>query len=148
MTSSWSTSASISVSQTIKYNVEFLGTGVGQETSFGFELGWGIGGAQTQSVTIGSRSGVYVELEPGEGVMATLKASRGSMKVKVTYRTTLSGHVACNYNPRYDGHHFWAFDVNNIMSAGGIGNENYVTEVLELGYYADASVILSDLHAL
>ena len=144
-TSSWSTSGSFSVSQSIKYSVEVLGSGAEGTTSFSFESGWGEGGSETETVTLGSRSGVNVELEPGEAVQADLRASRGTMRVQVDYVANLSGYVACNYNPTFEGHHFWAFGVNSVLGGGNLAQVIHSSEIIEVGYYADSSVTLSDI---
>ena len=105
---SWSNSGSFTVTQTVNYEVRFQGASGGVETSFGFSRGWGESGEESQTIVVGRRSGASVELEAGEAVYAWIRASRGAMKVRVTHLATVGGFVACNYNPRHNGHHFWA----------------------------------------
>jgi hypothetical protein len=70
--SNWSTTNTIEVAQKITYNVGFLGTGGGGETSMSYSRQWGEGGSQSKSITVGSSSGVSVELDPGESIEAQL----------------------------------------------------------------------------
>jgi hypothetical protein len=105
--SNWSTTNTIEVEQKFTYNVSFLGAGGGGETTMSYSHAWGQGGSESKNITVGSSSGVSVELEPGESIEAQLTASRGVMKVRITYRAQLSGSTAINYNPTFKDHHFW-----------------------------------------
>lgn len=145
VTSSWEQSGSVTFGQTIKYEVKFEGIGVGGSTSLSFESGWGEGGSEAQTIVVGLSSGVQVELEPGEYVFSTIRASRGTMKVKVAYRATLSGYVACNYNPTFEDHHFWAYGVNSVLAAAERSTEVIVEEVLDVGFYFNSYVETSDV---
>jgi hypothetical protein len=130
--SNWSSTNSIEVGQKITYNVGFLGTGGGGETSMTYNHTWGQGGSESKSVTVGSSSGVSVELDPGESIEAQLTASRGVMKVRITYKAYLTGNTAINYNPTFKDHHFWALDIGGVMQAGGINNSIQFTEDIEV----------------
>jgi hypothetical protein len=104
----------------------------------------GQGGSESKSVTVGSTSGVSVELDPGESIEAQLTASRGVMKVRITYRAYLAGNTAINYNPTFKDHHFWALDIGGVMQAGGINNSIQFTEDIEIGYFSNAKIELRD----
>ena len=110
------------MSQMICYEVGFLGTGGGGETGLSYGQSWGKGDEESKSVTLGSSSGVSIELDPGQGVVAELSASRGMMKVRVRYKAHLIGSTAVNYNPTFKGHHFFALDIGRVMSAAGNSN--------------------------
>ena len=99
VTSSWSTDNTLTVGQTIKYSVSFLGTGGGGESSLTYSHSWGKGGSETTTSTVGSSSGLAVTLGPRESLIAELTASRGVMKVRVRYNARLTGGTAINYNP-------------------------------------------------
>ena len=90
MSSNWSTGGTVEVGQTISYEVRFLGTGGGGETSFSYSRSWGEGGEESKSVTLGSSSSVSTTLDPGQSVIAELSASRGVMKVRVRYKAYTS----------------------------------------------------------
>ena len=142
--SSWTTGGALTIGQKFSYGVEFLGTGVGGETSLSYEQSWGIGGQESKTVTIGSTSGVSVELDPGETVIAELSASQGVMKVRIHYNAYLIGRTALNYNPKYKGHHFWGLGIRGVMSKAGISNSVKSTEDIEISYYANSRIALKD----
>jgi hypothetical protein len=139
--STWSHTEALTFSQKITYKVGI----VGGDSTFTFAETFGQNTTETKTVTLGATSGVSVPLSPGQSVLAVLKASRGVMKVQVDYRAYLIGDTAVNYNPEYQGHHFWALPIGNVMAAGGISNVKTVTEYLEIGFYADSETKLLDL---
>jgi len=140
----WSSTDSIEVGQKITYNVGFLGAGGGGETSFTYSHSWGQGGSESKTVTVGSSQGVSVELDPGESIEAQLTASRGVMKVRITYKAYLIGTSAVNYNPTFKDHHFWALDIGGILQAAGTNNSLQYTEDIQIGYYSNAQIELRD----
>jgi hypothetical protein len=142
--SSWSNTASVGIEQSVSYGVSFLGTGASGETSLNYTQTWEEGGSQSQSMTLGTSAGVEVELGPGKSVEAQLTASKGTLTVQIVYQLTLSGNVALNYNPTYKDHHFWTFDVNSVLAAGGIPITITSTETIEIGYYANSQIVLTD----
>lgn len=142
--SNWSETNTISVDQSFSYNVSFLGAGGGGETSMSYSHEWGQGGSESQSVTVGSDTGVSVLLQPGESVDAQLTASRGVMKVRIVYKAYLIGDVAANYNPTYKGHHFYALDIGSVMAGGDLSKTRQFTEDIEVGYYANSKIVLTD----
>ncbi|SMF37342.1 hypothetical protein [Pseudobacteriovorax antillogorgiicola] len=138
----WSKSNTVSFTQKVSYKVGFLGTGGGGETSMSYSHTWGESKTESQSVTVGTDSGVSVILKPKEAVKAQLTASRGVMKVRVEYLVYLRGSVAINYNPTYKGHHFWALDVNSVLNAAGKATSITVTQDIEVGFYSNSKVEL------
>lgn len=143
-TSSWTTGHTLTLEQKITYKVGFLGTGGGGETGFSYSEQWGVGGQESKSITLGSTSAVSVTLDPGESVVAELSASRGVMKVRITYKSYLTGVTAVNYNPTFKGHHFWALDIGRVMSSGKISNSVVSTEDIEIDYYSSAKIEVKD----
>ena len=139
----WSTGGELSIEEKISYSIDFIGEAKG-EVSLKYSQSWGIGGSHSSSVTVGSTSGVTVELEPGESVVAELSASRGVMKVRLRYNAYLTGYVAVNYDPTYKDHHFWALPVGDVMKSGGIPNSVKSTEDIEVGYYSNSKIVLRD----
>jgi len=144
--SDWSEEDSVSVSQSFSYDVSFLGSGGGGETSFDYTHTWGQGGSESQSIDVGSEQGVSVTLNPGQSVVAELNASRGTMKIQIVYKVYLTGTTAVNYNPTWKDHHFWDLGISGVMNPGGISNEILVTEVIELGYYSNGEVVLGNVN--
>lgn len=145
VSSSWSTGGTLTVGEKISYGIKIEGVAsVGGEISISYSQSWGIGGEESSSATVGSSSGVTVVLEPGESVVSELSASRGEMRVLVTYDAYLKGYVAVNYDPTYKDHHFWALPISEVMSAAGISNSAKSNETMNIGYYSNARVELKD----
>ena len=142
--SNWSTGGTLSVGQDINYDVGFLGTGAGGTTSLSYSQSWGIGGEHSESVTVGSTTGVSVDLQPEQSVVTELSASRGTMKVRVRYRAHLIGKTAVNYDSKHHGHHFWGLDIGSVMSNADVPNCSESTEELEVGYYSNGKIELKD----
>jgi hypothetical protein len=140
----WSQSNSVEFTQSFKYEIGFLGTGGGGETSMSYNHTWGESKTESKTVTVGSTSGVVVRLEPGQAVVARLSATRGFLDVRITYRASLSGYTAVNYDPRHQGHHFWALGINSVMPAGGLPNTKTITEDMRIGYYSNSEIELVD----
>ncbi|WP_400193681.1 follicular epithelium yolk protein subunit [Hymenobacter sp. B81] len=145
--SNWSQTYGLEASQSISYGVSFLGSGGGGETSLSFSASFGQGGSQSTSVTVGSQQDVSVELQPGESVTAVLTASRGTLKVRITYQVSLEGVSAVNYNPTFKDHHFWALDISGLLQAAGRPTSFTITEDLEIGYFSNAHTILQNTTA-
>ncbi len=141
-TSSWSETDTISVSQSVNYGVEFKGLSIGGETSMSYNHTWGQGGSESKSIAVGTSSGVSVTLDPHSKMRAILSASKNQMKVRVRYRAHLTGRTAVNYNPTYQGHHFWALPIRSVMTKSGRSPTREFTEDITLGYYADSKIRL------
>jgi len=144
VTSSWSDTSTFSFTQSVTYGVTIDGLGLSGTTSFSYSEAAMQGGSHSTASTVGSSSGVTVDLQPGQEVEAVLSASQGSMTVKVTYVVSLTGCVEMNYGNTYKGHHFWCIDVGSILDSIGKSNEVYVTETLEIGFYTGGEVQLQD----
>ncbi|WP_027393890.1 follicular epithelium yolk protein subunit [Aquimarina latercula] len=142
--SNWSTGGTLTIGQKFSYGVKFLGAGAEGETSLSYSQSWGVGGQESKSITVGSTSGVSVELDPGESVVAELSASRGVMKVRIRYNAYLIGNTAVNYNPTYKKHHFWSLGIGGVMSKGGVSNSVQSTEDIEIGYYSNSKIELKN----
>ncbi len=144
VSSNWSKGGTFTIGQKFEYGVSFLGTGAKGETSMSYSQSWGIGGQKSKNITVGSTSGVSVQLKPCQSIAAELSASRGVMKVRLKYKGYLIGNTAVNYNPRHKGHHFWSLGINNVMRTAGIPTSIYSTEDIEIGYYSNSTVKLKD----
>ena len=140
----WSQSNTIDVSQSISYEVSFLGSGGGGETSMSYSYAWGQGGSQSESVTVGSSQGVSVDLKPGQAVNAQLTASKGAMNVRIVYEASLSGSTAINYGGKFKDHHFWCLDLPSVMAAAGISNNLTVTEDIQIAFYSNSQVEMTN----
>lgn len=113
------------------------------ELGFRYEHTWGSSHGDSHQTSIGTAQGVEVTLDPGEKVLAQLIASKGTMKVRITYEVSLIGYTAVNYYPRYKGHHFWAFPINEVMKAAGLSNSVRVVEDINISFYSKGRIVLS-----
>ena len=133
----WSSSSKIKFEQSIKYDVNFLGTGGGGETKFGFEQDWGKSETKSKSTTVSTATEVSFELKPRESAVVQLSASSGTMRVQITYQAYLTGHVVVNYYPKYKDHHFHSLSIQEVL--GNKSNSVEVTEDIALNFYSNAS---------
>ena len=140
----WNTGGTLTIGQAISYEVGFLGTGGGGETSATYSGSWGEGGQKSKSVTLGSSSGVNIDLNPGQSVVVQLTASRGVMKVRIRYKAYLVGSTAVNYKHKYKDHYYWALGIGGVMSAGGNSNSVVSTEDIEIEYYSSSKIDVKD----
>lgn len=145
--SNWSNTSAVEIGQAISYEISFLGSGAGGETSMSYSETWEQGDYKSESVTLGTSSGVAVTLQPGQLVEAELIASRGVLKIQIVYQLTLAGDTAINYSDTYQGHHFWALDINSVMAAAGNPTTITSTETIEIGFYANPKIVLKDLNS-
>ena len=143
-TSTWSTGGTFTIGQSISYNIGFLGSSVGGETSLSYSQSWGIGGSESKTVTIGSNSGMQVTLKPGQKVIAELTASRGVMKVRVRYNARLAGCTVVYYFPKHKGNDYYSFSTPVVMSNGGVNNSIVSTEDIEIGYFSNGKITVLD----
>nr|AAB41454.1 follicle-specific yolk polypeptide-4 [Galleria mellonella] len=109
VTSTWEKGGELTVGQEIEYGFDIKVVSVGGKTSFSYTSRWGESVSKSETVTVGSESGVEITLEPGQAIIAELLATRGTMEIQVDYEATLSGATAVNYANTFKGHHhFWA----------------------------------------
>lgn len=134
-TSSWSDTTSIEVKQKFNYGVAVQG-----ETTLDYKHTWGQSGSESKNITVGSEEDITVTLDPGESADVELTASRGTMKVRITYEASLTGTSAANYNPTYKGHHFWDVPITSIMKADNLPTIKEFTEDIDVGYYSNGHV--------
>lgn len=144
VTKVWTSHYDISCGQCIKYNISFSGTGGWGESGVEFKHAFGKDKTEYQDVTIGSPSGTKVTLQPHESVEARLLAYYGSMKVKVTYRATISGGYAVSYNQSYKDKDFWCVPVTGVLKGCGVETTKFVEEILDVNYFSGSYVELRD----
>ncbi|CAG9790148.1 unnamed protein product [Diatraea saccharalis] len=144
VSSTWEKGGELTVGQEIEYGFDIKAVSVGGKTSFTYTSKWGESVSKSETVTVGSNTGVQITLEPNQRVVAELYAMRGNMKFQVDYEATLTGWTAVNYGDTYKGHHFWGLDINGVMKAGNLPQTVKSTEVITLGYYSNSHVIIRD----
>ncbi len=118
---SWESSAgkSASVSAEVEVEVGFLGKGAKAKAggSTTITSNFSKGGSETLSKSIASTASLQQNLNPGKSVEFVMTASQGNLQARVVYEQTLTGNVAVNYNPKFNGHHFYAIPVNSLLKA-------------------------------
>jgi len=146
ISTTWTNTQEFMVGQSISYEVGVSNVvSVGGETSLQFTASSGTAKTEETSHTVGSAAGVSVELQPGEKMAAELLGTRGNLRVRVTYAASLSGYVAVNYNPKYDGHHFYALPITQVLSRVSVPYSFNMVEDINVGFYSNIAVELSNL---
>lgn len=71
-----------------------------------------------------------IELEPGQSARAEYYVDVYTAKIKVPFKIYVQGAVAMNYNPTYQGHHFYGIPIETLMNGAGIPNDySYEQEI-------------------
>ncbi|CAH2987306.1 unnamed protein product [Chilo suppressalis] len=144
VSNTWSKGGELTVGTEISYNIDMQVATVGGSASMSFGSSWGHDRTNSKSVTVGASSAIEVELAPGQAAIATLQAIRATVEVEVDYTATLHGAVACNYPDKHNDHHFWSYDINEVMGAAGMNKNIDSTERMRIDFYSDAKVMLRD----
>jgi hypothetical protein len=145
VTNSWERGHELTVGYSLMYEVKMGFGSVSSGGGVSYTSAWGKTTTESQTLRVGSTSALEVTLEPGQAVVASMTATRGTMNVLVDYEATLDGIVACNYPRKYNGHHFWAYNVRAVMGALNLPTTLRSKETLRIGFYSTARLILSDL---
>ena len=148
-TTSWSDSNSFTFSQSIKYQIGFLGTGGGGSTGLSYNHTWGEGGSETASTTIGTTSGVTVTLQPKQNITATLSATQGTMRVRITYLAALTDGAVTTFS--YDRPYHLPLALTQrfmplepLLSSAGRQTSVKVTQDIDVGYFSSGRIEIRD----
>ncbi|XP_013199194.2 spherulin-2A [Amyelois transitella] len=144
VSSSWSKSGDLTLGQEIKYGFDLEVLNGGVTTAFRYTSSWGENTQKSESITIGSTAGMKILLQPGQAVLASLHATRGTIKIELEYEASLSGDAAVNYDDAYRGHHFWGLDVGAVMASNNLQNKKVSREIIEFGFYSESKVVVND----
>nr|WJJ70425.1 venom protein U-MPTX.8-Mc8 [Megalopyge crispata] len=139
----WSQTHGLSVTASMTYSFKVVEASM----EIGYTSEWGKEETKSESVAVGQEMGFEVELEPGESVEAVLSATKGSMIVDVTYRATLDGCCAINYNKGWKGHHYYCYPIGLVQDTGKLKKHVDIKETIKIGFYSDSHVIVRDKHA-
>ncbi|KOB76420.1 Follicular epithelium yolk protein subunit [Operophtera brumata] len=140
LTTSWTTSKELELSQELEYDVNVYFSKISGTTGISYTSTWGQGEEKSESVTIGSTSAVETELKPGQAVTAVLSVNTGLLEIEVFYKTSLRGNLAVNFKRAHEGHHFWGPQVKDVMKSAGIENRKSTMESIKIGYNIDAKL--------
>lgn len=144
ITTSWSHTQELTITQEIEYDVNVIFAKVSGTTGISYTSTWGKNVEKSESVTIGTTTSMETELAPGQAATAVLSANRGSMELEIVYAASLRGNVAVNFKKPLNGHHFLGPRVEKVMDAGGLSNELTTVEIIRVGIYTDASLKVYD----
>ncbi|KAI8423921.1 hypothetical protein MSG28_002594 [Choristoneura fumiferana] len=139
----WITGGSYNFGEQVSYSISIGSGSIGKSRSVYFSNWFGYGHETSSGISIGSDISVQPTLQPGQEVNVVLTATRGVVRVEVTYEATLSGLVGVNYSGKYKGHHFWGYDVNGCLKAVGKPRKITFKEVIEIGFYFNEDVTSS-----
>lgn len=128
----------------IKYGIDMKAMAVAGQATISYVSKWGENVMKSQTVSVGPNAALNVTLEPNQKATAKLYATRVSMKVQINYEASLLGSVAVNFADAYKGHHFWSFDINKVLEAGDMSRPASSSEVIDIGFYADSKVVITD----
>lgn len=140
----WSTGIKLSVEQKFTYKIGLPSNEVGGETSIGFESTLGVSTTATRSSTITTTNAVELTLDPGTSASATLSARKGTLRAQVVYYAQLEGDVYYDYTTPHKGHHRWRVDVGDVLDGEGLPSDSLFSQEIEVGFYADAKVVVTD----
>lgn len=135
ITRSWTNSTGTEYSRDVQcgLNIKFFSLSGGKTYSYTSSFGESF--EKTETVTIGSTSGVEMELNPGQACSAVLTANRGYINIKVTYIAHLNGAVIVYSN---------LLPVDDLFKTAEKVNEKTFIEIIKIGYYTNASLKVYD----
>lgn len=96
---------------------------------------------QLKPVKIGVSITDVVYFEP---VVVELYATLVSVKTEVVYQASLWGNFVLNYERKFRGHHFYSPNLEDIMLNCGLSNSLQVKEIIDVGFYMDAKIVVKN----
>lgn len=100
-------------------------------------------GSGLNSITI-TKTRAKFTLEPNQTAKFYVKANQVTVRVMVEYETNLIGDVVVNYENKHEGHHFWAYDINEVLSASNMTSTVRTNEYVEVYYLQDFKTQIVD----
>lgn len=146
VTTGWTTSRTFGFEESIKVGVNIEIVEVSSETKF--SASFTAGESETKSVekNLSAGTAVTFDLQPGQKAKADLQATQGILKCRVTYEQHITGRVAANFDPVYQGHHFWSYPVTSVVEAAGGNPKITVDQDIEVGFFTEARVLVTAIH--
>lgn len=141
----WSINNELDVSQDITYAVKI---NVSYGNSYFFKTKWGVDVMKANTYEIGAKNTTQIELGPHQKVVAKLIAIRRSVDVEVTYKATLDGYIACNYGKKFQGHHFWGYNINDVLDSAKMPKEREFKEIIRIKYFSSSKIIVFDIQTM
>ena len=139
------------VSQSLSAKVEGgidLGIKVGGEvsgtTGFEFSAGYGENKTKEQAVTIGSKAGISVDLEPMDATVLTLALNVGKVVARVDKRESISGGVFVHFGKRVtapgarSAHYLHYVPLSRLYKAEQLRQKSW--DILKIDNYVNSPV--------
>lgn len=127
---------STTTSVTVKASPFGLGGEYGFSMTGSFSHTFGETETWSRSESTGMLLRNEVTLDPGEKIRLLVQGEEGTLKIRVHYKMFLSGHIAADHGEKkFDGHHYWKYDVGKVLSRNGARNEIMTHEDIELQFY-------------
>lgn len=108
---SWSHSTGFSVSGGTKISIDIVKGSMKMTVS----STWGREDKVSETEQITSGGEISVELKPGQAVQAQMIMYETKATVEVEYETKLHGLIVADYNPPFEGHHYYAWSIEYFM---------------------------------
>ncbi|KFE69441.1 hypothetical protein [Hyalangium minutum] len=137
---SWTNSDKVSFGGKIAIKIGIKGFEGGGDATFNYEQSWSDTKTESKTITVGTNASAQSEVPAHTTETAYLFSTLGSALYRVTYQATLSGAVAYQYESWYNGHRYYAVDVNYVLATMGVPNTVTITEDISVGFYSDASI--------
>ncbi|XP_063835205.1 spherulin-2A-like [Ostrinia nubilalis] len=143
VSNTWSKEGALTIEEPIHYDINFISGSV-TGPDFKFSSKWANDAMEVKKITIGSDSDTTVPVEPGQSIKASLQATKVTMIAEIDYYANLNGHVACNYPKKFNGHHFWRYDVTALQEAGQLRKTVMSSEVIKIRYYSNPKLVITN----
>lgn len=52
------------------------------------------------------------------------------------------------YGSKYQGHHFWAYNISEVLDATDLPKQKQFVEIIRIQFYSDLKVVVSDVKTL
>ncbi|CAG4974905.1 unnamed protein product [Colias eurytheme] len=144
ISTTWSTSNELTVSQEFDYDINVVFGKVAGTTAFSWTSTWGKDEEKSETQTIGATSSIETELKPGQSATAVLSGSKRELEVEIVYSATLRGNVAINFKKPFKSHHFYGPSINSVLDKAGLPTEFNVVENIKVGVFIDHSLKVFD----
>lgn len=144
VSSSWSNSETVGLSQSVGYGIEFLGTGAKGSTKMDFSTTLGQGGSETSSVSYESSIGAEINVPPHRMYKLTFSIAKATMDVDVTYDLSLDGTCFYEFRDWYEGHRDWGMWVGSLLDSAGKQRPFRFTETISLDYCTNLTATVED----
>ena len=107
--------------------------------SFGYDE------SKTSSERISIESGGMFEVPANTCTKVAMYGKSAKIKAVIEYEVTLSGNMVVTYDKPYNGHYYWAIEINNFLNYLKIPNKRNINQEIELSYLFNTYNKISDL---